>query len=70
MNKPDKSQVSNKDREEQQRSGPSTPNDRHPPADTGRTSDDAPDDAVEGRDRLSENEDRLMDPGVSDSTHS
>ena len=32
--------------------------------------DNDPDNAVEGRDRLSENENQPMDPGVSDSSHS
>lgn len=36
------------------------------PAELGET----PDEAVKGRDRLSENEQRPMDPGVSDSANS
>lgn len=44
--------------------------DRRLPVDPDRAPDEAPDEAVEGRDRLSENEGRRMDPGISDSSHS
>lgn len=40
-----------------------------PHAPEGSRKDETPDDGVSGRDRLSENEDRRMDPGVSDSSH-
>jgi hypothetical protein len=46
------------------------PKDLRPPVDPDRAPDQGPDEAVEGRDRLSENEGRRMDPGISDSSHS
>jgi hypothetical protein len=39
------------------------------PAAARASEEQAPDEAVAGRDRLSENENRPMDPGVSDSSH-
>ncbi|TDU31146.1 hypothetical protein DFR24_0505 [Panacagrimonas perspica] len=62
MNKPPESQLRNKDRP--------APKDRRLPVDPDRAPDEGPDEAVEGRDRLSENEGRRMDPGISDSSHS
>lgn len=61
MNKPPGSQRRNKDGADRPE-----PKDRRLPVDPDR----APDEAVEGRDRLSENEGRRMDPGISDSSHS
>lgn len=41
-----------------------------PNAPAGSSKYKAPDEGVAGRDRLSENEDRGMDPGISDASHS
>lgn len=64
MKKSGKAQVPKKKQAESQ------PKDRRPPVDPDRAPDEGPDEAVEGRDRLSENEGRRMDPGISDSSHS
>lgn len=70
MRKPGTTQNRKKDSEGLHHPDPLAPTDPHPPADTPCTSEETPDEAVEGRDRLSENEDRGMDPGLSDSAHS
>lgn len=53
------------------RSGrPAGVQDARAPGEPPRDDDETPDDAVEGRDRLSENEHRPMEPGVTGSSGS
>ena len=70
-NKPDESLVRDNGVEDRRTSGSEGSKQKPAPAAPPPAHlDETPDDAAKGRDRLIENEDRRMDPGVSDSAHS